>query len=852
MNIYELIKKNNQNHPGKTALSIMNERHEIRKYTYAELFAEVDLLAGQLTGTGLTGGDRIALAAENMPEWNIALLAIHKISCTAVLLDATLLPADLVRQIDRSDVRCILASPRMIGKLGALVPSELPLLDLANHGEPYLSGPGGRTSLRPTPDGDETIAAIIFSSGTTRAAAGIMHSHESLIKSTLMCAENNHLTSEGKYLAVVPNSHIYGLICSVLGPMILGADVFFIEQNTPAALKAAFAEYKPTIFTCVPRIFELFKSEAGKKIAADSKTKRLFDFFFPICLSLRLKTGINLGRIIFKSIHQAFGGKIEIFCSAGAPMDKETADFYIGTGFNMLLTYGATETNIPTLGNRGRMLTTDSCGQPYPAVTVKISESGELLIKSPFMMKGYFKEPELTKQAFEDGWFKTGDLCQRNAQGNYTIIGRSKENIVLASGKKVIPEDLEKAYAAISGIKDMAICAVPAEAASYDEIHAFLVRNEQTADTDTIIQAIHERATELPSHMKIVQIHFIDEIPRTSMQKPKRYLLKKIAADENANRAAIQAASAPQEPVDIEQTVIRMIAEAGQLDRRVVTMDTKPFSSLGMDSLNAIELSIQIENQYGIRIDQSISKNMTVAELVALVKTPGAKTPDSTDASLYPQRKQLSDYRLFRHFCKLARFFYKITVSNDKVIPNDSGFILCANHVSNFDYLWLTINFTRQRFDKFCCMAKQELLNKSRFSRTLSHICGMIPVDRANVHIETMKCCQRQLKEQWGLLIHPEGTRSETGELGQFKKGAAVLAIETNVPIIPAYIHGAYDVYPKGSKLPKLFNVRKMRKYAVSVIYGNPIFPHGQTAEYLINQVKESILTLKSDYAKAH
>ena len=286
------------------------------------------------------------------------------------------------------------------------------------------------------------------------------------------------------------------------------------------------------------------------------------------------------------------------------------------------------------------------------------------------------------------------------------------------------------------------------------------------------------------------------------------------------------------------------------MHRRIVTMDARPFSGLGLDSLNSIELALRLENRYGLRVDQSFTQTMTVADIVGLIGQADAGAAKAVSPIPYPKSKKLSDYRLFRHLGNLARLFYKIRISNEKVIPSDSGFILCANHVSNFDYLWLTINFNRKRFEKFCCMAKQELLNKSKASRILTQICGMIPVDRAHTHVETMACCRRQLKEQWGLLVHPEGTRSENGELGAFKKGAAVLAIETNVPIIPAYIHGAYDIYPKGSKLPRLFDFRRMRKYAVEVVYGAPIFPLDQTADELIQKVKDAIMNMKGNLTR--
>jgi len=848
MHIYDLVTKNNRENGQKTALSIALASGGTRIYTYSEMFAEADLLAGALLERGLNPGDRVALISENSPEWIIAFLGILKARGTAVLLDASLLPDALFELSVKSDLRCIFASPRIMDKLSGTFPAGMPVLNIYAHNRSSVDTGEMQPLPKPMTDGDETIAAIIYSSGTTRAAAGIMHSHDALISSTMMCAKSNRLTAEGKYLDVVPNSHIYGLICGVLGPMLLGADAYFMEQNTPAAILKAFAEYRPTIFPCVPKVFELFKAEIEKKISAAPGTKKLFAVFFPICLYLRKRTGINLGKILFRSIHDGFGGRIEVLCSAGAPMDQKTAEFYLGTGFNMLVTYGATETNIPTIGNYGRKLTADSCGKPYPDVSVKISESGEILIKSEYMMKGYFGEPELTAAAFEDGWFKTGDLCRINAEGNYQVTGRSKENIVLASGKKVVPEDIEKAYSTVPGIKELVVCGVPAAGGSYDEVHAFAVLSDPAAGTETISGDMIRAGSTLPPQMKIVRVHYVDEIPRTSLQKPKRYILKKIAAAELAAELAPGAElSVPAQQKDMEEEIMCMIADAGQMDRSIVSIDAKPFAGLGIDSLQSIELAIRLEGRFGFRVDQSFTHNMTVRDLAALVRAHDEKAVSADETrEKYPKMKKPGDYLLFRNVCRLAGIIYKIRVSNEEVIPDDRGYILCANHVSNFDYLWLTSRFNRTRFDKFCCMAKRELLNNTYISRLLSEICGMIPVDRSNIRAETMKCCTEKLKEQWGLLIHPEGTRSADGEMGVFKKGAAVLAIESNVPIIPAYIQGAFDVYPKGSRLPRLFNFRRMRKYAVSVVYGNPIFPGGMTAEEMIQKVRDSITELRS------
>ena len=143
-------------------------------------------------------------------------------------------------------------------------------------------------------------------------------------------------------------------------------------------------------------------------------------------------------------------------------------------------------------------------------------------------------------------------------------------------------------------------------------------------------------------------------------------------------------------------------------------------------------------------------------------------------------------------------------------------------------------------------MAKKELFNESFVSKLLVDTCGMIPVDRGGMNSEVMKCCKRQLKDKWGLLIHPEGTRSLDGELGELKNGAAAIAKEANVPIIPAYIKGAYEIFPAGTKMPKLFNWKKFKQYKVEVIYGEPIYPADLSVDEMTKIVGQAIINLKN------
>lgn len=847
MNIFETVYEINQSRPADCAMSITMDNGDKRAYTYGEMFAQVDKIADRLTAAGVTAGDRVAFVSESCPEWTIAFLAACKLHCTAALIDASMAAAELEEFILRSDVRAAFFSPKTAAKFQEIPFFLFPVFNILD-ASPIA---GYRTTvssdLPETPDKDETIACIIFSSGTTRKAAGIMHCHESLIKTTQMTLTEQHLTSEERFLSVLPNSHIYGLICLVLGPALSGAQVHYIESLSAEAVLGAFAEVHPTVLPGVPKLYELFRTQILRKINSKAVTRVMFKTFFPICLKLRRKNGSLLGKKLFKSIHEGFGGSLQFLCSAGAPLSKEVADFYYGTGFNILITYGATETNIPTVGNRPEDIQTDSCGKPYPAVSLKISDSGELLIKSPFMMKGYFRDEEATKAAFtEDGWFMTGDLGSQDENGYVRITGRSKENIVLANGKKMTPDDLEEKYSNLPGVKEFVICGVPHEGADYDDIHAFIVPETTAKERlDAITAAVREKSAQLTQYMRVAKTHFVTEIPRTSLQKPKRYLLK---------QQALTAAQQSGEPLpmqtvdesDMLQTVRQVVARVANADMAEITPDTKIFAQLSIDSLSSINLALELEDIYHINIESYYHDAMTVRDVVAALQNKGTKNEVIGQENVdYPQKKTNGDYYTYCFFRNAARFVYKLRIHNFENVPTDKGFIICANHVSKIDYLYIASAFSKARFKTLCCMAKKELFRNDPFSRKLIKAAGMVPVDRSGINMKTMNSLCDKLHEHWGVVIHPEGTRSADGIFREMKSGACVLAIDAGVPIVPVYIKGAFEIFPRDRKIMRFFDWKHLRKFPIDVTFGKAISSDGKDVPTLTKEVQDAILALQ-------
>lgn len=848
MNIYDAVYQVNCSHPEKRAMSIALENGENRVYTYGEVFQKTELYAERLASFGVRAGDRVAFVCESSPEWTIAFLAVCRLRCTAVLLDASLGGEELADSLQFSDVRAAFFSEKARQKL-SMHTFLFPVFHVLDGAVFPGSSACVPDSMPQTPDPDEEVACILFSSGTTRKAAGILHTHDALIETTRMTLEVQGLKSDDRYLGILPNSHIYGLVCLVLGPALSGAAVHYIESVSAEAVLGAFASYHPTVLPAVPKVYELFMTQILRKINANPATKLLFKTFFPLCLKKRRKSGSLLGKRLFKSIHEGFGGSLQYLCSAGAPLSKEVADFYYGTGFDILITYGATETNIPTVGNIPGCIRTDSCGKPYPAITLKRSESGELLIKSPYRMKGYFRDEAATRAAFtEDGFFKTGDLCEIDEAGFVRVTGRSKENIVLPSGKKVTPDDLEEKYAALESVSEFVICGVPRESADGDEIHAFLVLENDTPETREAVAAqVRARGAGVHRNMRVTKLHFVREIPRTSLQKPKRYLLQQQALKERQAGMLSPEATVPEAASNAALFVQNAVARVANVEPESVLPTTRIFEELSVDSLSSIDLALTIEEHYHVNLENRFTASMTVADLVAALEDPAAAPGAAEETgTVYPKEKTVGDYLVYAFFRNLARTCYRMRFHGVENVPQSGGFILCANHVAKLDYLYISAAFPKDRFMHLCCMAKKELFRKDPFSKKLIRIAGMVPVDRSGVNMKTMAALKEKLQAGWGVVIHPEGTRSADGIFRDMKNGASVLAVDVGVPIVPVYVNGAYAIFPKGAKWFRVFDWRHMRKFPLDVYFGAPIASEGKDVQALTAEVRDAILALQS------
>ncbi|MGE5328270.1 MAG: AMP-binding protein [Deltaproteobacteria bacterium] len=855
-NIINILEENSTKYKAKNALSIQTDSGIYRTYTYEQLFKSTQDYSHKIINSGITEGDRVALIAENSPEWIISYMSILYSKCTPVLLDSSLSQPDLAELIQKSDVRGIMMSPNVRKKLTSAKNIDVPTFNIIDKASTFA---GDNTKLPhdfpPTPDPDTDIIAIIYSSGTTSTAKGVMFSSEGVITTGKNNVISNRLTPNDKLLAVIPLNHIYGFMAKMICPLLCGASVCFIETMSSENLSKTFLTFKPTAFCCVPRVFEMLGSKINSTVISKGKiVKIIFNALLNICTVLRKHTGINLGKIIFKSVHKSFGGSFRAFMSAGSILDKETASLFYGLGFDLFNNYGITETNIPIAANNYSNYTLDTCGRPFKGVSVNIREAdehgiGEILVKSPGIMKGYFRDEAATEMAFDSsGWFLTGDLGYFDKNQNLIVTGRIKENIVLDTGKKVAPGDIEKVYTDIAGVSELVVCGVPKNKHSYDEAHAFIVKDKLSNRNSSEIESdIWQITSTLPSHMRISKIHFIDDIQKTSLQKPKRYILKQMALSKGT---ALQEIKLPNEyskketELDSYSNIVYELISEFSFSEDILNQKTRLIEDLGFDSLSVTEFSLQLEDRTGINISSFLKPNITIGEIVEFLNNSEVASNDSIEAiSQFPLEKRFFENSVFKFSKILFKSIYKLEVTGLENLPANGGYLICPNHETHLDAFFVLTHLPDTIYKRFCCLAKLEHTSNI-LGRLMLRIGGGIPVDRYGNPTPALARCYQKLLDGGIVLIHPEGTRTNDGELGEFKKGAAKLSIDTGLPIIPVQIDGGFEIYPKGSIFPKLFNFKKMKRYCLKVSFGNALQPLNHNIDSLTTELRNRIIEL--------
>ena len=413
---------------------------ERESMTYNDFDDRVDYVRGILLGAGLNSGDKVALLSGNMPNWNVCYFAV----VTAGMIIVPILPDfssdELEMILTHSESKALLVTDKLYARVPKTILDKMNIV-VRTKNLGVISRTNSELGVMKEPQPDD-LAVIIYTSGTTSKPKGVMLTHRALAKQIEMDAELFPIYPDDVFLSILPLSHTYECSLGMIFPFASGSSVVYVDRPPTASnLLPALKAVRPTIMLSVPLVIEkLFKSQI---VSPFTKTK------FKSWLYGKNFFRKTIHRIAGKRLFKTFGARLRFFGIGGAKLDYEAERFLYEGKFPYAIGYGLTETApllagaIPgktRLGSTGPLLR----GIEYRLEDVNENGEGELVVKTPCVMSGYFKNEELTREVLtEDGWFRTKDLCTIDPDGYLHVKGRLNSMIVGPSGENIYPEDIE-------------------------------------------------------------------------------------------------------------------------------------------------------------------------------------------------------------------------------------------------------------------------------------------------------------------------------------------------------------------------------------------------------------------------
>ncbi|CAN5217909.1 AMP-binding protein [soil metagenome] len=908
------------------AMRIVGDDTEV--YTFGEMLRQIRAVAYRLKEEKIEFGDRVALIGENHPCWAIAYLGTLYHGAVCVPVDPHGEIETLTNFLENSEAKLAFLSPDMTEKFGQIeeklgrhIPSVVWRMENSSNGFQKFEDwsatefPESFSKEIPKANGDD-MALLMYTSGTTGTPKGVPLTHGNIAAELDGIYPILRLSEKDSILSLLPLFHAYLQIINLWVATTYACQVGYLKELTPDELSKAMKEFKPTILTTVPRLWYLFHKKIFDAVEAKPKAvQMLFKGMLATNGFLRNTFKINLGSKFFGKIYESFGGNLKIAITAGSRFDENVAADFDKLGFTIIQGYGLTETSGAATATYETDNRVGSVGKPFINAEVKISEPnaegiGEVLIRGGMVFNGYYKNPTATSEVFtEDGWFRSGDLGKFDADGHLYIVGRAKDVIVLPSGKNVHPEDLEVHYLKTPLVEELAILGITDESSKHagaEKLVAVVVPDFEYLKANNIANSkeairfdLDTLGRELPEYQRVRDyIIRIEPLPRTATRKIKRFVLKK---EVESGQIAIGEGREEKTWTLSEADTKLLETNAGKAVVKVIRNHAKDIETLhpamnleidlGLDSLSRAEVFAALEQAFATEFTgEDASQALTVGDLVNLfdnVRSSGAEPTEvgtlNTELNWAKIIKQTDDnlpeiqpilkrnpiflpiafvsYKTFYLFWKL---FTRLEVEGiENLREMKRPFLVCPNHQSFLDPFIVCSTYPYDIFKNTFHVGASEFF-QSGFMKWLANMLQVVPVDPDTNLMKAMKAGAIGLRHGKVLNIYPEGERAYDGDLHDFKKGAAILATELDLPILPVALDGVYKVWARSSwkirpakvklKFGKPFYAKEVIKRQLSVASGSAN-DHEQLTkdkdyEAVINHLKSEIAAMIDEMRK--
>ena len=572
-----------------------------------QLLELVDRLAEELAAEGVRAGDRVVLWVPNHWRTPVYLFALWKLGAIVAPFDREMNPGGGARIIAAIEPRLVLVG---YGERPAWA-REIEVMEWWEPGN-RVAASGGAWA-RP----DEPLATLMFTSGTTGTPKGCMIGHANLLSQLEALPERVPLDPSCRLASVLPLSHLLELT-GLLYALDSGAAVHYVPSRRGPDVLRVLSEQRITHMVVVPQLLIMMGRGLEEQLAA-----RLPGPLYRALNGLAPRLPLAARHWLFWMVHRKLGGCLRLLLSGGAALPPETHLLWERLGVRVVQGYGTSECSpVVSLATPDGRAPVGSVGRPLRGVEVKLDPSGELLVRGPNVMAGYWKDPVRTAEVLRDGWYATGDLAEIDPAGNIRIVGRAKDLIALPSGLKVWPEDVEEVLRGHPAVKDAAVLMVQT-AGGGAVLYAYLLPAGLEAAQSDLAAIVAECNAHLAAHQRLASASWYPEpdFPRTSMLKIRRHLLLK---PDVARAVRVECTLAADDPV-------------GQAVAGVARVAALPpgttLSQLDLDSLGLVELSAALEAKTGkVVAEGELRPEMTIEQVRALV----ASAPDLESGASRP------------------------------------------------------------------------------------------------------------------------------------------------------------------------------------------------------------------------
>ncbi|MGB8990493.1 MAG: AMP-binding protein [Desulfobaccales bacterium] len=818
---------------------IFREGDLLREYTYGQLYRHSLAVAGWLQAQGVAKGERVAILLENRPEWPMSYFGILLAGAVAVPLDPASRWDHIQYALEQTGARIIFTWPQaplpqlqqvpFLEKIALVGESGEAGGKIINFAE-VLTSSGGEAGLPVI--GPDDLASIIYTSGTTGIPKGVMLTHKNFSANCRAIAQLNAIRPDDNVLAILPLHHALPFTATLLLPLFSRAKITYLDTLKAEAILRCIKEQQVTLLVLTPQVLQHFYQGMQRQLALIPWPARpLLLAYLNFSRRMSQFLGVNPARPLFRKFHRALGEQFRFFISGGAKLPESLAENLARLGFTVLEGYGLTETAPVVTFNPPEAPRLGSAGRPLPGVEVKILHPdaagvGEILIRGDNVMAGYFHNEAATREVLQDGWFHSGDLGYLDRDGYLYIRGRIKDIIVLASGKNLSAEEVGQHYLQAPSIKEMFVTtderAEKLAAVVVPDLD-FFRKTGETDIYDKVKWDLELLSRDLEPYKRVRDVVLInEELPKTRLGKVKIHEAQRLYRERAGQRYVKRKPAVEEGLSPVGEAVVAVLAR--QIGDSRISLDDHVELDLGLDSLGLVELLAALESRFNLKIkDEEFTGIFTVRELISFIEArhpEAAPQPEAEPAAWGSLLMTDPPSALLRHLGMAGgltarmvtqgltatlgswfRWMFDLKVYGRERLTG-RGCIFCPNHGSFLDGFILAYAVPGPLRHRLFSLGYSGYFDVP-VVRDLLKLIRVIPVDSARNVVTAMQVSSFILRHGQFLAIFPEGFRTPTGEVGQFKKGVAILARELDVKLVPVYIQGSYEAWPPGVTLPR-------------------------------------------------